>query len=207
MNRCLVVLSGNVGVGKTTIGPYLADELVASWLSETAISSMFAHLFAKDDKLSRIISQMTFSTMRVATILSSFLSGETMVVSERNLRDSLIFHEIWRNRFTLQEHDSFFDKFYSMLSSHLIELPTVTVWLKCPLDILMKRISCRVAVFEQNHTKQMLMELEEKYTKSFENNPPQNLLIYDVARLANNAQSMKSFASRVASDVKDLIKG
>ncbi len=69
----VVVLSGNVGVGKTTIGPYLGRALSAPWMSESEISGLFPHLFAEESKSARIVAQAAFSTLRVASTASKVL--------------------------------------------------------------------------------------------------------------------------------------
>jgi deoxyadenosine/deoxycytidine kinase len=202
MGNLLVVLSGNVGVGKSTIGPYLADELKASWLSESDISSPFAHLFSNQERSSRIISQIAFSSMRVATVLSCLLSDlNQIVVTERFLRDSIIYHEIWRDMFSLQDMDEFFERFYKTLGSHPVKYTSITIWLKCDIDVILSRIALRGEVFENNHTREMLIHLEEKYSTSFTLTPPENLLIFDVTNLEKNPSSLKLFASEVASKI------
>lgn len=204
MENLLVVLSGNAGVGKSTIGPYLAEELNASWLSESEISSLFPHLFANQDRSSRIISQIAFSSMRVATVLSSLLSTSgKIIVSERFLRDSLIYHDLWRDMFYLQDMDGFFETFYKTIGAHSVNYKLITVWLKCDIDIILKRLALRGEIFESAHTREMLVRLEEKYINSFTQSPPENLFIFDVTNLEKDQLSLKLFASQLVLKMRD----
>src|SRR5690242_628342 len=98
---------------------------------------------------------MAFSTLRVATILSAFASGtDNIVVCERNLRDSLLFHEMWREVFSLADMDDFFAQFYKLLAVQPFEYKSITIWLRSSIDVLMTRIASRGEVFEHNHSRQ-----------------------------------------------------
>ena len=205
MSKNLIVLSGNVAVGKSTIGPYLAHELNAAWLSESALSEQFSHLFADDRKESRRIAQLAFATLRTATILSTFLSGVDCVVAERGPWDNWLFFEMWRDRFNLADDEPFFVQLRSYLASHSVTYTTHTVWLKCPLEILLKRVAARFKTYDHIHTKTLLSELEHRYETAFRERPPESLLIRDVSDLKLSKSSIQQFVSEIRSALPTLV--
>jgi len=192
----LVVLSGNVGVGKSTFGPHLASVLNAIWLSETDISTYFAYLFKDESRTSRIISQIAFSSLRMATIFSGFMSGATTLVSERSLPDSRIFHQVWRKRFQIEAEDQFFDRLYSLLDQHPVDFRTSVIWLRCPVDTIVKRLNIRQKTYENVHTREVLDDLDRGYREHFATYPPD--LILEMESVGADDSSMVQLAEFAA---------
>lgn len=187
LSRHLVVLSGNVGVGKSTFGPHLARELDAIWLSESDISRSFAYLFKDESRTSRIISQIAFASVRMATIFSAFMSGATTVVAERSLPDSRIFHQVWRKRFQIEAEDQFFDQLYSLLDQTPIDFRTSVIWLRCPVDTIMKRLNIRQEAFENVHTREVLNDLDRGHRDHFATYPPDLVLEMEKVEAADSS--------------------
>jgi deoxyadenosine/deoxycytidine kinase len=187
LSRHLVVLSGNVGVGKSTFGPHLARELDAIWLSESDISRSFAYLFKDESRTSRIISQIAFASVRMATIFSAFMSGASTVVAERSLPDSRIFHQVWRKRFQIEAEDQFFDQLYSLLDQTPIDFRTSVIWLRCPVDTIMKRLNIRREAFENVHTREVLNDLDRGHRDHFANYPPDLVLEMEKVEAADSS--------------------
>ena len=186
MKNELIVLSGNAGVGKSTLGSHLANRRGAEWLSENEMSCHFSHLFADETESSRIISQLAFSTLRVATILSTFMSGKNKVVSERSLWDSLIFYEMWKDIYGFKGTDAFFSQLHEILNEKPVDYDEYVVWLKCDINILPSRIKMRGKAYDSIHTMKLLNDLEERYVKAFKERPPKNFFSIDVTNLDIN---------------------
>lgn len=173
----MITLSGNIGVGKTTLGKHIAQELNALWLPEDAFSSLFGNLVACNNHDTRIVMQMAFSTMRVATLLSGVLSQQhEIIVVERSLRDSLVFHRVWRKLYDLSQYDAFFSQFYNLLTTS-IQYDEYIVWLKCSLDVLLNRISSRGTTADVAHTRELLRGLEDEYEALYKDFLPSPLII------------------------------
>jgi deoxyadenosine/deoxycytidine kinase len=198
-SKHLVVLSGNVGVGKSTLGPHLARELNAIWLSESDISRSFAYLFKDQSRDSRIISQIAFASVRMATIFSAFMSGATTVVAERSLPDSRIFHQVWRKRFQIETEDQFFDRLYSLLDRTPVDFRTSVVWLRCPVDTIVKRLNIRQEAFESVHTREVLDELDRGHRDHFATYPPD--LVLEMENVGASDSSMVLLAQFAAQSV------
>lgn len=196
MTNQLIVLSGNVGVGKTTLGPYLAREVGAVWLPETEISKQFAYLFKDESRVSRIISQITFASLRVATVLSTFQSGASIVLSERFLDDSRIFHAVWRSRYALADEDPFFERLYLLLEGSPVHFNTQVIWLRCRMDVILRRLNLRREVFENVHAVDVVRDLGRKYAEHFRETPP--ALVIDTEDVSLEARCLADLAASTA---------
>lgn len=203
--KTIVTMSGNIGVGKSTLGCLLAKHLQASWLSETAFSSLFQHLIADVNVHSRLIAQMAFSTMRIATLYSALFNEQSdIIVVERNLRDSRVFHKVWREQFGFAPYDAFFEDFYSMLKP--VNVPRYkehVVWLTCPVSVLRKRIEQRDLVAESAHTDCVLLKLNNEYKKLYSNHENENysLCRFDTRKMKLNKSDIDIFLSTVAAHI------
>lgn len=171
MNKRVITLSGNIGVGKTTLGKYLSDYYNATWLPESMYSSQIQHLIANDSLNSRALMQMAFSTMRVATLASEILNNNSsnIIIVERNLRDSILFHEVWEQLYDFNIYKNFFRDYYKMLDVKYA-YEEVVVWLKCPIDTILSRINLRNQISEVAHTRKLVTLLESAYNNLYKNN-------------------------------------
>lgn len=73
----------------------------------------------------------------------------------------------------------------------------VTVWMRCPVDLLLERVKIRAEVFDHNHTLEVLLALERLYETSFLENPPENLVIVDTSLVLNTAESFAQLAKNI----------
>jgi deoxyadenosine/deoxycytidine kinase len=201
----VITLSGNIGAGKTTLGAHIASHYQAKWLAESAFSSQFLHLIADNRGPSRMVAQMAFSAMRVATLYSEIIKGDIpIIVVERGLRDSIAFGHVWEAMFGLQGHRQFFEEFYALLRScdpggydeHV-------VWLSCPIATLEARLSRRGLASESAHTHEVLMRLEDEYNGMFGTEHPSGLHVHKVSSdlPALTTATVAEFVSTVASSL------
>lgn len=208
MKKIIITLSGNIGVGKTTLGKYIADHFNAVWLPENMYSSMIQHLIAKDCVNTKIIMQMAFSTMRVATLLSEILnSNSKIIVVERNLRDSVLFHEVWKEHYNLGKYDDFFNEFYMLLGNHDMENEYFEniIWLTCSIDTLVSRINKRNQISDVAHTKQLLTNLDNKYINLYNNMNYDNfnLIKYDTENIELNPEDISVFLTTIEKSIME----
>ena len=167
----LLTLSGNIGVGKTTLGKHLSDRATACWLPENAYSAQFEHLIIDTRCSNKTIMQMAFSSMRVATILSALLDRNNQhVVAERSIRDSIVFHKAWVKIGSFEDDWNFYSEFYEKLFRFDLNdynYDETIIWLKCPIPILLERLSKRSQISDMAHTENLLYALESEYNEMF----------------------------------------
>jgi len=164
MEKHLIILSGNIAVGKTSLGPKLADRLNAKWISESEISMLFPNLISDQFAESKLISEITFSSLRTAMILSKFQMDTSIIVMERGLLDDLIFFNVWKEKYNLQQYEGFIADLHAILNNHPLYFTTHTIYLKnTRKDVLVKRINKRNLIYDHVFTEEFLLRLEEAY--------------------------------------------
>lgn len=179
-----IAISGNVGVGKSTLGPIIAEAIDAPWLSETDISSIFPHLIADQCAHSKLITQLTFPTIQIASVLSHFLAGNSLVVTERSLWDHALFFKYWKQRFRLDaESANLIQSLYQILRSHPIEYKVLTIFLRCDCSVVANRTVFRGKTYDSIFSAEVLGELHEIYENALLSSPPTIIGAYDVTSL------------------------
>lgn len=179
-----VALSGNVGVGKSTIGPILAEALGAPWLPETEISDLFPHLIAEQDANSKMIAEIVFPSAQVASLLSRFLGGASTVVTERSTWDHSIFFDLWRRRFSFPDRTCrFMAELAAQLHGHPLNYLVLTVVLQARTEELAGRVARRGQTFDPSFDIAVLQELQSLYARALDPCPGHVIAVHDVTDL------------------------
>jgi len=179
----LIVLSGNMAVGKSTIGPLLSKQISAVWLPETELSMKFPYLIADSSGDSKLISEITFASLRTAMILSKFLEGINRIVVERSLWDDWIFYLLWRDRFTLSGHDNFMKNLFALLESHHLKFQNHTILLNSQLDLLSNRIQRRNKPYDHIFTDEVINDFQRYLDNAVEQSHENIIKTIDVSYL------------------------
>lgn len=193
----VVCLSGNVAVGKSTLGERLATTLGAAWIPETTLSMQFPHLLSDTRPESKVIAEITFAALRTAVILSTLLAGDKCLVVERSLWEDRLFYELWRDQQRLHAYDSFMTELFQTLESHPLKFRLYTVLLECPVKLLVKRLAKRKLPYDHLFSAATLEDLQRRYDAALNIQPGRVFQTIDVSNLdiSNEAQVERLISS------------
>lgn len=186
----LIVISGNMGVGKTTFGPKLAKRLNAVWLPENLITEQFPYLIADQNKDSKLIAEIAFASLRTAMIISTFLKGENRIVMERYLWDDRIFFDVWSKRFGLSKQETFISNLFSILESHHLEYKIHTIFFQSQTTLLQERLQKRNKVYDHTFSQDVIDDIQKGYQTQLSLHPTHLSALIDVSDLNIQDQEM-----------------
>jgi len=184
MKKEIIVLSGNVGVGKTTLGSIISKSMNIPWISESQIYDSFKYLAATNSKKEKFITQIAFPVNRLAIILSAFYENnhEKRIITERFLWDDLIFYKVWDSIYGFDR-----DPFYGCLNETLCQLCNIffikTIYLKCDIEIIENRVLSRNKLDDYQFTKEIISKIENEYKFEIKKSPDHIWAILDVSKL------------------------
>jgi len=194
----LITIAGNIGAGKTTLGKHLSERINAFWLPESAYSNQFEHLIVNEKASNKKIMQLAFSSMRAATIISALLNEDnSLVVAERGMYDSIVFHKAWVQTGAFEDDSEFFDLYYKTLLDFDVRdygYSETIIWLKCPVHILTERLLKRSKISDVAHTELLLNALDDEYVKMFSDiQSKNNIAEYEILNTFTLSQEIDNF--------------
>lgn len=203
MKKLLISISGNIAVGKSTIGSVVAQKVNGFWISESTIADQFPELIKEQSGHSKLLCEITFASLRLSLILSSFLRGEEIIVTERYLWEDWIFYEMWRDRFELREYDILMEGLFEVLNNHKFDFKLNSIILTGEIDILLDRLLKRNQIYNGTFTKEILLELSERYEKVLANPPNHIVKIIDTSNLnINNQFQLNEFVDEIIQSIE-----
>lgn len=172
----LIGLTGNMGVGKSTLGPKIAEYLKAIWLPETEIALLFPNVVSNQEGHSKLIGELAFASTRCCAIISHFLAGAKVVVSERSIWEDRLFYGFWRDYFDLYEYDMLVQDFFDILSQHPTTYTLHTVLLTADVSTLVQRVKERNEPYDHAFDEEIIGKLQEAVYDKLLRHPPEHII-------------------------------
>jgi deoxyadenosine/deoxycytidine kinase len=158
----LVVVTGNDGVGKTTLVSLLAEQLDALVLDEPFEDNPFGHDYLIDPGTWTYQAEVEFIRRRANGLRKALPLGRP-IVCDRWLSDDVeVFAELWRELGVLQDREV--HSLRDLAADLVVDLPmpTHTVWMRASLDCMVSRISDR-GYYPKALTLREITALREKH--------------------------------------------
>ncbi len=169
----MIVLSGTIGAGKTSLTTLLAEHLNAPAFYESVDDNEILPLFYKDPKKYAFLLQIYFLNKRLDSIKEA--NANQFSVMDRSIfEDSLLFHlnaDLGRSTETEVEiYDSLLHNMMEPISgSDFQKNPDLLIYIKVSFETMLQRIKKRGRSFEQIETDESLyayyQELNQRYVK------------------------------------------
>jgi deoxyadenosine/deoxycytidine kinase len=203
MKKEIVVLSGNIGVGKTTFGPIISKSMNALWISEPQIYNNFKHLAARSSKKEKYLTQIAFPINRLSIILSSFYENNKYkrVITERFLWDDLIFYKVWNSIYSF-DNNSFYESLNKILCQLSNDFLIKTIYLKCDMEIIQRRIFLRGKVDDYQFTKNVVSKVENEYNSEIAKKPDH---IWDILEVSNIDINKEDSMTKIVNKFSNII--
>lgn len=199
-----IVISGNIGVGKSTLTKKLAEHLKWKQYQEPVAQNPYLEDFYKDMKRWAFHSQMFFLSKRLQDHYN-LVKDKHSVVQDRSLYENAeVFAKNLRKKGYINATDW---QVYQTIYKTCIKVlppPDLIIYLKASTERIMDRIKLRGREYEKNITPKYIGELNELYDRWVGNfNLCQIITIsYDDLDLKNNNIDFDAFLNEIKNYIK-----
>jgi len=189
-----IVTEGPIGVGKTSLTSFLADELGARLILERAEDNPFLADFYKNTARFRFQTQMFF-------LMSRFSQQQEMLQPDLFTRITISDYLFDKDRIfaylTLDEHElPLYEQIYKILEPKIVK-PDLVIFLQADTDTLLRRIKQRGRPFEKEISFDYIAAVNEAYNQFFFRYSDAPLLVINTSEI--------DFVRR-KEDLNDLLK-
>ncbi|MDH7488870.1 MAG: deoxynucleoside kinase [Anaerolineae bacterium] len=202
MNRHpYVAIEGPIGVGKTTLARLLQPELGASLLLEVFEENPFLKDFYRDRERYAFQTQIFFLLSRYHQqhkAVPKALEKGPLISDYTFAKDRIFAHLNLRN-----EELALYEQLHAAMAEK-IPVPTLVIYLRASLDVLMERIALRDRPYERNMDRDYIRELSEAYERFFEHYTQSPVLTLDTDNLnyVRNSDDFNMVLERVRSALR-----
>lgn len=196
-NRVILGISGNIGVGKTTLVEYLAKHWGWHFYREPAEENPYLKLYYKEPERWGLHSQIYFLTNRFEEELRLSNLGSSYILDRTIYEDGEVFAKIALKE---KEYKTYL-KLYRLAVRYLPK-PDLIIYLRAPVDILIKRIKKRKRKEEGLISYEYIEKLNMAYEEWLKGFKGSRLIVYDAKEdIIENIESLMSLIER---EIKSL---
>ena len=163
MTKHLVVVAGNIGVGKTSLTERMGDRLGWRTDFESVSDNPYLSDFYGDMRKWSFHLQVFFLGHRAEQYLEAVNDPRSAILDRSIYEDSYIFARALHHLNNLNERDyQSYRRLFDLVTKSLPR-PDLLVYLKAPVDVLMERINKRARGMETGITTEYLSLLDSFY--------------------------------------------
>lgn len=158
-----IVIAGGIGVGKTTLGKFLSQELPNSYyFLEDVDQNPYLSLFYQDMKTWGFHSRIAYLAMKTE-IYRKMPPSVDYILMDRSVHELGVFSKLQHDLGNLVGKD--FEVYWSLYETlvHLSPPLDIIVYANCPSHISLERIKKRGRPYEQNITLSYIEKVNEYY--------------------------------------------
>ncbi len=164
-----IVISGNIGAGKTTLSQIISEEMGFSVYFEDFHSNLFLKDYYKDMKRWAFATQMNFLALRYEQLIHHVLLSQIPSVLDRSIyEDREVFAKALHEDGLMTDNEWIvYDKMYHLMVENL-PTPNLMIYLEKTVDELLQNIAKRGRDFEKI-PREYLESLDERYKDFYAN--------------------------------------
>jgi deoxyadenosine/deoxycytidine kinase len=158
----MIIVAGNIGAGKTTLGRLIAQRLGAELFCEEVDNNPYLEDYYADLEKFAFHVQVFFLGSRLRQHIEA--SKQKQAIIDRSVyEDRFIFARLLRRRGLMSKRD--FGSYISLfkVTAEVLPPPDLMIYLYAPANVLLDRIGQRGRKYEQGITLDYLMDLEQLY--------------------------------------------
>ncbi len=194
-----VTISGNIGIGKSTLTKKLADYYGFKQYLEPVAENPYLEDFYKDMKKWAFHSQMYFLGKRLQDHYTLVVDKHSVIQDRCIYENAEIFAKYLHRRGFISKRDwKVYQTIYKTFT-RVLPAPDLVIYLKASTDKIMQRIEKRGREFEKGISKRYIEDLNNLYDDWAGNFKLSQVIIinYDDLDLKNNAIDFENFLSVV----------
>lgn len=164
-----IVISGNIGAGKTSLAQIISEDLGFSVYFEDFHSNLFLKDYYQDMKRWAFATQINFLALRYEQIVHHMLLSKIPAVLDRSIyEDREVFAKsLYEEGLMTKEEWTVYDKLYNLMVTHL-PTPNLLIYLEKTVDELIRNIAKRGRDFEKI-PREYLESLDKRYKEFYAN--------------------------------------
>jgi deoxyadenosine/deoxycytidine kinase len=163
MTKRLVIVAGNIGVGKTSLAERLGARLGWRTAYESVVDNPYLADFYDDMRSWSFHLQVFFLGHRARQYLEMANDPQSVILDRSIYEDAYIFARALHAMGNLSERDFLsYRRVFDLVVNHL-PAPDLLIYLKAPVPVLMKRIHSRGREIESGISSEYLSLLESYY--------------------------------------------
>ncbi len=163
MPKRLIVVAGNIGAGKTSLAERIGARLGWRTDYESVADNPYLPDFYADMRAWSFHLQIYFLGHRADQYLEAARDSRSVILDRSIYEDAFIFSRALHHMGNLSERDYLaYRKLFDLVVGNLPS-PNLLIYLKCPVDVLMKRIQKRARNMETGISADYLSLLETFY--------------------------------------------
>ncbi len=163
MAKHMILVAGNIGSGKTSLTERIGQRL--GWITayESVSDNPYLPNFYKDMKSWSFHLQVYFLGHRARQHVEMWKNNQSAIIDRSIYEDAFIFARALNHMGNLSERDYHtYLQVFNLVTSTLPR-PSMLIYLKCPVPLLMKRIHSRGREIESSISAEYLSLLESFY--------------------------------------------
>lgn len=164
-----IVISGNIGAGKTSLSQIISKEMGFSVYFEDFHSNLFLKEYYKDMKRWAFATQMNFLALRYEQLVHHVLLSKIPAVLDRSIyEDREVFAKALHEDGLMTDAEwTVYDKMYRLMVDNL-PTPNLMIYLEKTVDELLRNIAKRGRDFEKI-PREYLESLDKRYKNFYAN--------------------------------------
>ncbi len=164
-----IVISGNIGAGKTSLSQIISKEMGFSVYFEDFHSNLFLKDYYKDMKRWAFATQMNFLALRYEQLVHHVLLSKIPAVLDRSIyEDREVFAKALHEDGLMTDAEwTVYDKMYRLMVDNL-PTPNLMIYLEKTVDELLRNIAKRGRDFEKI-PREYLESLDKRYKNFYAN--------------------------------------
>jgi deoxyadenosine/deoxycytidine kinase len=163
MTKRIIIVAGNIGVGKTSLAERLSERLGWRCAYESVADNPYLADFYADMRTWSFHLQIFFLGHRAQQYLEMANTPQSVIFDRTIYEDAFIFARALQHMGNISERDYLsYRRVFELITSHLPP-PDLLIYLKAPVPVLMERIRSRARSIETGITDEYLSLLESFY--------------------------------------------
>ena len=163
MTKRLIIVAGNIGVGKTSLAERISERMDWRGAFESVADNPYLADFYKDMREWSFHLQIFFLGHRAFQYLEMAKENQSVIFDRTIYEDAYIFARALRHMGNVDERDYLsYRRVFDLVTSQLPP-PDLLIYLKAPVAVLMQRIHSRARSIETGITTEYLSLLESFY--------------------------------------------
>ena len=160
-----IAITGNVGVGKTSLVNFINNEYNIKSFYERSKTNPYLFYFYKNMKKYSFASQIFFLKSKFHSHKQMIKYNKLIILDRSIYEDAEVFAKnLYKNNYMSKTQFSIYWHLYKNIIQY-IKNPKYIIYLKCPITIIMRRIKKRFKIHKNISSQKYLMLLQNIYDK------------------------------------------